>query len=56
MLKVKDEKLGEEIIFTCQNFKPSKGSCRSGAPREGIKKGEVCPFDTEQHLCMHFVK
>jgi len=46
----------EDLIFDCKNYKEKKGSCRSGAPFEGVKKGEPCPFDDQQHLCSNYEK
>ncbi len=45
-----------DTIFDCANFKKSKGKCRSGAPKEGVKKGEPCPFDDDQYLCSNYEK
>ncbi len=45
----------DNVSYACQNFKKAKGTCRSGAPHEGIRRGERCPFDyDDQNLCQHF--
>lgn len=45
----------DDIVFDCSHYKKAKGTCRAGAPHEGVNKGESCPFDYgDQHLCSNY--